>query len=672
MAEQKQPVNQQASVSKIDALYSWISYDLQKLKKELLSEMKYSSVQIGSLYGEIKGDREKSSQAITQEIRYSYIQNQNIYDGLSTLLADSVAKVDEVIGRLDAFASDTLAEGVKEKVAGILPPIEATLNEIRFSYLQQQSIYESLKKLINTDVVSKMDEVYARFSLIEQMDSALEEIRQKVADFMETVESDSNKKLVENIVAAIPVAENVDYTRIADEVGDKMLEVLGDVLVPQKEKEEKEVNAKIDYDKIIYGTTEKIIESLPYPDKVDYRRIDQSFAKSAEKVQVNVSEDVISKAVSLAVEKVLASLDVDAIATKVAEKIQIPAPEVPQIDYDKLSDMVAEKLSANVDQTYDVVLDQTGIDEIADRLVEKVGQSETVDYARISAIIDEKLAQEPTEEETTFDFVIDDEGIDAIATSVSMKLCEMCANCEDAPVEETVEETVEEIVEETPVETVEEIVEEVIEETVETVEEAPVEEAPAEEEIAVAEEKEVVYEEVGGELVDAETGMIIRLKKSFTAKMKQSEEDVKKYYSDLKNALLGYKKIRSNISWHGDRFNFGRETVAKMGINGKTLCFYLALDPNDEEFKETVYHQKNVGDQRAHESTPFLVKVKSGAAVKKALRLVEALAKKIGAEQSANVEEVNYADEFAYESIKQLLSEGHIKLTKEKKVEFNF
>ncbi|MBE7084862.1 MAG: hypothetical protein E7368_02265, partial [Clostridiales bacterium] len=454
MAEQKQPVNQQASVSKIDALYSWISYDLQKLKKELLNEMKYSSVQVGSLYGEIKGDNEKSSKAITQEIRYGYIQNQNIYDGLSTMLADSVAKIDDVIGRLDAFASETLAEGVKDKVAGVLPPIEATLNEIRFSYLQQQSIYESLKKLINSEVVTKMDEVYARFSLVDQMDATLEEIRQKIADFTETLETDGNKNLVENIVSAIPVAENVDYTRIADEVGDKMLEVLGDVLVPQEKKDV--VDAKIDYDKVIYGTTEKIIESLPYPEKVDYRRIDESFAKSAEKVQVNVSEDVIAQAVSLAVEKALSLLDVDAIAEKVAEKIQIPTPEVPQIDYDKLSDMVVEKLSANVDQTYDVVLDQTGIDEIADRLVEKVGQAEAVDYARISAIIDEKLADAPTEEETTFDFVIDDEGIDAIATSVSMKLCEMCANCEDAPVEESVEEVVE------PVE--ETVVEEVVEE----------------------------------------------------------------------------------------------------------------------------------------------------------------------------------------------------------------
>ncbi len=550
MADQKRTnaktaTNTQTGASKIDALYSWLSYDLQKLKKELLSEMKYSSAQVGSLYGEMKGDTEKNAKVVTQEIRYSYIQNQNVYDGLSELLSGAITRIDDVIARLDAFASDELAEGIKAKVAEVIPPISDTLNEIKYSYLQQQSIYEELKTLINEQVVTKMDEMNARFSLIEQMDEALEEMRQKLADFAERLESSDHQTLVEQIVAAIPVAENVDYVRISDEVGDKMLEILGDVLVQHpaaaEEKTAQEpIEAKIDYDRIVYGTAEKVVESLPWPDKVDYRRIEESLVAA------------------------VSALDMDALATKVAEKLQ-PA----EIDYNKLSDMIVEKLGNRV----------------------------------------------------------------------------------AAPVEEPVAETVEEPVEEAPVE-------------------EPVEEAPVEE-IAVA--KEPQYEEIGGELVDAETGMVIRLKRSFTAKMSQSEDDVKVYYSDLKNGLMNYKKIRSNVSWHGDRFNYGRETVAKMGINGKTLCFYLALDPTDEEqFKPTVYHQKNVGDQRAHESTPFMVKIKSGAAVKKALRLVEALGQKLAAEKLDEEERIAYNEEFPYASTKDLLNNGHIKLTKEKKVEFNF
>ena len=88
MADKKQ-----FEASKIDALYSWISYDLQKLKGEIMNEMKYSSVQLGSLYQEMKSDKEKSSQAISQEIRYSYKQNQTIYDGLAAMLTKNCLNI---------------------------------------------------------------------------------------------------------------------------------------------------------------------------------------------------------------------------------------------------------------------------------------------------------------------------------------------------------------------------------------------------------------------------------------------------------------------------------------------------------------------------------------------------------------------------------------------------
>jgi hypothetical protein len=172
--------------------------------------------------------------------------------------------------------------------------------------------------------------------------------------------------------------------------------------------------------------------------------------------------------------------------------------------------------------------------------------------------------------------------------------------------------------------------------------------------------------------VDAETGLVIRLKKSFTAKMRQSEDRVKGYYSDIKNELTSFKRVNSNVSWHGDRFNFGRDTVAKINICGKTLCFYVALDPEDPELKPTVYHQKNVGAQRAYESTPFMMKIKSDAAAKKALRLVAYLAEKIGAKKEENFEAVDYVEQFTYASTKQLFDDGFIKVTKEKKVELDF
>lgn len=732
MADKKQ-----LEASKIDALYSWISYDLQKMKGELLKEMKYSSVQVGSLYQAVQSDKDKSAQAISQEIRYSYKQNQTIYDGLATMLTKEVgerlnsmdestatisetqtamkqaidAAVENVMQKLEAVEGDVaalenvdvekLAEKVKESVADVIGQLEEVVSEAKYSYMQQQAIYDGLTALISGEVVAKIDDVQAKLAVLDQLDNAIAEVNARVAEGIALFEDADYKTVIESVVekteesvadhsrqvleavAAIPVAENVDYNRIVDEVGDKVLELLGEVGLGESapapvvvEAPAQPVEVKIDYDKIIYGAAEKVVESLPYPEKVNYRRIDESFEKAAEKVnlQVNVSADVIAAAVNGAVEqamaKVMEALDVDAIATAVAAKIEVPKAEATEIDYELLATMVADKLAANDEQTFDVVLDETGIDQIAEKVSEKLGQIENVDYARIEGIVEEKLAATPCEE-PTYELVVDEEGVQAIAKSVSEELCKNCKPCEEtvsaqAPVEEVVEEVAQEVVEEVLEEAIEETVEEVVEETIET----PVEETAASEELAVA--AEPVLEEVDNQLVDAETGLVIRLKKSFTAKMKQSDDKVKEYYSDIKNELTSYKKINSNVSWHGDRFNFGRDTVAKVNICGKTLCFYLALDPEDPEYKTTVYHQKNVGAQKAYENTPFMVKVKSDAAAKKALRLVGYLADKLGAVKENGFEPVNYAEEFAYETTKQLFDAGYIKATKEKKVDLDF
>ena len=361
---------------------------------------------------------------------------------------------------------------------------------------------------------------------------------------------------------------------------------------------------------------------------------------------------------------VAAAVNVDAIAEAVAAKITIPEVKAPEVDYDKLADLVVEKLAAK-GITADVILDQEGIDKIAETVAEKVGTVDNidydkvclaaqaaqilpdpVDYDRVAEIVEDKLAKSCEDIERVV--TLNDEGIQKIVDGVADELRNMTLVCEyEEPVEEAVDEIAEEPVVEEPV----------VEETVE--------------EMAVA-SAEPVYEELDGELIDAETGLVVRLKRSFTAKMKQSDEKVKAYYSDLKNELTSYKRINSNVSWHGDRFNFGRDTVAKVGINGKTLCFYLALDPNDPELKQTVYHQKDVGAQKAYEGTPFMVKVKSDAALKKALRLIAILAEKLGAEKDEKFAPVDYVAEFAYESTKSLFEAGYIKATKEKKVDFNF
>ncbi len=651
--QNQQAVQQNGVATKIDALYNWLTYDLQSLKKELLNELKYSSMQSGALYKTMQEEAQKqtkdtasSVQLMVQELKYGYKQNQSIYEGLSQVLSDDViAKLDTAEGKLSLLAEieKTLAE-IKAKLASFDPA----------------ELVENIRQ-----------SVLATIPAAEEID--YDKIGDTVAEKAEACAMEHSRQVLE-AVAAIPVAENVDYARIVEEVSDKVLEMMQEVVA----NEEKPALPEIDYDKIVYGTAEKVVESLPFPEKVDYRRIDDCFKKAAESVKTEVNADEI-------VEKVLAALNVEEIAQAVAAKIEIPQVQAPEIDYEKLSDMIASKIPVPApvvaeaapidydklaemvaaklapveDESAELLIDDDGVKEIAQ------GVCQALDIDVIAQKVSEKVC---VSDNASYELLMDEEDVKKIAERVAELVkedlkeelvCRPCEAVQEEPVEviqEEIVETVEEVVEEQPAEEV-----------------APVEETKEEIAVAIAETiGEDAYEEVNNQLVDAETGLVIRLKRSFTAKMKQSENEVKEYYAAIKNALTSYKKINSNVSWHGDRFNFGRDTIAKINICGKTLCFYLDLNPDDPEFKTTVYHQKNVGEQKAYESTPFMVKIRSAAAVKKALRLVDALAASKNAVKDEKFEEVDYKKEFAYETTKQLLNQGLIKITKEKKVDLDF
>lgn len=608
MADKKQ------NNSKNDALYQWISYDLQRMKAELMKEMKISSIQLGALYDRVKADKDDSSAAIAQEIRYSYKQNQNIYDGIASMVKGEVSE------KLNA---------VQEKLQAIekLETILNDLGELKYSYSQLQGAFEGVSAWTEgatpklDQLVEKSDYLEAIYAKVADQTCELsEEECAKIANAVDEKSSVHSAQVIEAI-NAIPVAENVDYTRIVEEVGDKMLELLNELKATETVAEVAEYEA-IDYEKIAGDTAGKVVESLPYPDRVDYARIEAMLAN----VTATAPE-----------------IDYDRLAEAVASKVVV-SQTAPEIDYDRLAEAVAEKITMK-GMSADVVLDEEGIAKVAEAVAEKIAipQAEAVDYDRVAEIVEEKLS--------SISIVCEYEPVEEVTEEV----------VEEAPVvEEVVEETIAEVVEETPA------VEEApaVEEVVDTAQ------AEAEKELAVAES--VAFEEdMQGQLVDAETGLVVRLKRSFTAKLRQSEEDVKAYYSDVKNSLVSYKRINSNVSWHGDRFNLGRDTIAKINICGKTLCVYLALDPNDPELKSTVYHQKDVGNQKAYESTPFMVKVKSEAGAKKAVRLVAILADKLGAEKEENFQDVNYVQEYAYQSTKQLYEEGFIKATKEKKVDLS-
>ncbi len=149
----------------------------------------------------------------------------------------------------------------------------------------------------------------------------------------------------------------------------------------------------------------------------------------------------------------------------------------------------------------------------------------------------------------------------------------------------------------------------------------------------------------------------IRYVKSFTAKLSQASEEVRKYYNLIKNHALSYKKANSRISWHYDAINVGREQVLKFAIRGKTLCVYYALNEVDEKYKvETAKSKK-------FEDTPCLYRVKNDRRSVYAKELIDIVMKKAHAELG---KESSEDFTIPYESTKALLAKGLIKEFKTK------
>lgn len=161
-------------------------------------------------------------------------------------------------------------------------------------------------------------------------------------------------------------------------------------------------------------------------------------------------------------------------------------------------------------------------------------------------------------------------------------------------------------------------------------------------------------EGLGG--VDFENMM--KYKRSFIARIIQSSDDKKNYYGAIKHAMLSYKKVNSNVAWGAERFNKGRETIARIKMRGKTLCLYLALDPNN--YKTSVYHHLDASENKSVSGTPMMIKVRSPLGVKKAIRLIDEMLTMRGAEKR-EIPERDYAAMYPYETIEELIDDGLVK-----------
>ncbi len=181
---------------------------------------------------------------------------------------------------------------------------------------------------------------------------------------------------------------------------------------------------------------------------------------------------------------------------------------------------------------------------------------------------------------------------------------------------------------------------------------APAEE-PAEEPAPETSEEAIaaVPAEEGEE--GSEEGSVVRYDKSFTARLIQSSDETKHWYTLLKNDLLSYKKVKDRMSWKKETYRFAKENIAKFGFRGNTLCLFLALTP--AEVDESRYKVEDVSANRSFEDTPCMYRIKNDMRVKRAFELIAAVMERVGAEKYDRISEDYY---LPYEGIHELVNKG--------------
>lgn len=209
-----------------------------------------------------------------------------------------------------------------------------------------------------------------------------------------------------------------------------------------------------------------------------------------------------------------------------------------------------------------------------------------------------------------------------------------------------------------------------VEPVIEELKEEPVE---IEEPILVAEEEiadDVVDEcEVDDECADGEqtagTGdgeeVLRKYRYTFEARLIQTENDNKDFYSQIKNELLSYKKMRAKTSSNYEAFYAGRSHFAKVNVKGKTLYLYLALDA--KEYEDSKYFAKDVSSVARYKEVPARFKVKSERGVKYAKELIAIVSEKLGLVKNNKYVESDFAPQ--YLSTPTLIKRGLIKVIDE-------
>ena len=560
---------------------------------------------------------------------------------LEKRVADRLVTLEENVNKLtEMMSSEEVEEPSEETDYTVLSEAVASEVEKRVSY-RLDTLEENVNKL--TELItaepegeeSSTEELEVDYTVLSE--AVANEVEKRVSDRLVTLEENVNKltEMMSSEEVEEP-SEETDYTVLSEAVASEV---------------EKRVSYRLDtLEENVNKLTELITaepegeESSTEELEVDYTVLSEAVANEVERrvsVRLEALEENVSK-----ITDIITTAD-EEVSNEESNYAQ--SPDVADEDYTVLSEAVASEVEKRVSYR---------LNSVEENIANTNARFESLqeNIAKISELVG-----------TNAD-VKDDDSLSEVKDEVK-EIKEMLANGVIVAANEVAAAQAAEVVEEEEQELV----------TVsDLVPPAPVEPAPDEDDEFEGEEEPDDGEDflidvldmdafsddelMPGEISDYSDGVdfanMMKFKRSFISRIIQSSDDNKQYYGEVKHALLSYRKVNSNVAWGAERFNKGRETIARMKIRGKTLCLYLALDPNN--YKVSVYHHVDVSDNKSVAGTPMMVKVKSPLGVRKAIRLIdEMLALRNG--EKREVPERDYAAMYPYETIEELIEDGLVK-----------
>lgn len=209
----------------------------------------------------------------------------------------------------------------------------------------------------------------------------------------------------------------------------------------------------------------------------------------------------------------------------------------------------------------------------------------------------------------------------------------------------------------------EEVEEEIVEQPVEAVEAAATDDAVTAVQPAPQPAPRIVHEEADDEPDEDDDETVtegqerVHYDRSMSAKIAQLKSDSKEWYSDLKNDLLSYEKVKTRLSWKRETFRIGRMTVARLVVRGKTLCLMLAVEPAG--YSGTKYTVEDVSNVAATADTPTMYRIKSIRRLKYAKEMIAGMMKELKTYKDPRYEAKDYF--VPYEGDMALMQRGLVK-----------